>query len=153
MGSEWRVEACMNAFADGERHSGEPEREAEPLQPPHRFTETEADECRDDRHSAEHQSDEADVDAVGRRQIDRAELEGERQGTNDGAVHRCTTARPRHPADRCQRRVEHPGHAEAQHQDRERRCVVQRDARRRVTGAPQQNECATQQAGRHAGDK
>jgi hypothetical protein len=143
------VEALANRKCD----AGKTKREAEPLQWPHCVTEAEADERCDNRHGAENERDQPDVHAAGRRQVHRSELQRERERADHRTGQRRAPPRPRDSAQQGEHGVDRSGDTEAQHEQCEWRGVVQRNARCRIAGAPQQHEGSTQHAGRDAGDE
>jgi hypothetical protein len=148
-----RAGSHMDTLAHREGYASKTKREAEPLHRPHRFTEAEADECGDDRHGAQNQCDQSDVHAAGRREVHRTKLQRQRQGTDHGTGERRASPRPCDTAEVCERGIDRAGYAEAQHEQRERRGVVEPDSRRRVAGAPQQHEGPAQHPGRDRSEK
>ena len=143
--------ARADALVDRERDSREPEPEPEPLQRTDRLSEeSEPEERRDDRHRADDERDETDIHAAVRRQIQGAQLHGERQGAHHGAVQCRARGGPRRCAQLREYGQDQPRPAETQHEQRERCAVIERDSGRRKAGAPQNHERDTEQSRRHA---
>ena len=137
-----------DSLANRQRDAPETEHEAQPLQRPYRFAKREAQDGSDDRHGADHERKEADIHAARGGQIESAELQRELQKAHHGSVQRGATARPGGASHHGERGIDQSRAGKAQHQHGEGRGVIEGDAGRGISGAPQNHERGAEYATR-----
>jgi len=126
--------AGRDAFTHSQRDTGETECESDPLKRTDHLAEQGAPEERsDDRHGADHKRDQPNVDTLCGGPVQRSKLKSKLQRANQCAVQRRAPSWPGDSAEPGERGKNQPRATEAQHQQRERAAVIERDPRRRIT--------------------